>query len=399
MNSLNPNIDLLHPYPFEKLRALVAGITPNPALPPLSLGIGEPQHNPPKVATDALVEHLNLVAKYPATLGLPQFRETLGAWLTRRFDLTDFDPNQHVIPVTGTREALFAIVQALVPAGRTVAMPNPFYQIYEGATLMAGAQCEYLATDESNNYLPDIESIDDLDRVAMVFICTPGNPSGRVFSIEEMQHLIKLARKHDFVLVSDECYSEIYRDEDAPPPGLLQAAATLDAGHFSHCLAVGSLSKRSNLPGLRSGYIAGDEALLNAFSAYRTYHGCAMPGHHQYASMAAWNDEDHVRENRSMYRAKFGMALDILGDYIPNQPPAAGFYLWPRVPGDDDEGFTRFLLQSQNLRVLPGRYLGREINGVNPGAGHFRAALVSSPDTTKTALTRLKTALDAWSHQ
>ena len=392
---MNPRIDSLHPYPFEKLRALVAGITPNPDLEPLSLGIGEPQHPPPQAAIDALISAVGDVAHYPATLGRASLRGAIGDWLTTRFALNQMDPDTQVLPVTGTREALFAIVQALVESGRDIAMPNPFYQIYEGAALMAGATPVYLPATADNDFKPMGDGIVDFDRLALMFICTPGNPSGKVYSQDELQQLIKLAHQHDFILVSDECYSEIYRDE--APVGLLQAAAAMGLDDYSHCLAVGSLSKRSNLPGLRSGYMAGDAALLSRFSRYRTYHGCAMPGHHQAASEAAWGDETHVAENRRLYRIKFDRAYELLGDYLDEQPPAAGFYLWPRVPGGDDEGFTRFLLETQNLRVLPGRYLGREVDGLNPGQGHFRAALVSSPDTTEIALIRLKTALDAWS--
>ncbi|WP_420550717.1 succinyldiaminopimelate transaminase [Litorivicinus lipolyticus] len=393
---MNPRIDALHPYPFEKLRALVSGITPNPDLAPLSLGIGEPQHPPPQVAIDALIAQVGDVAHYPATLGRASLRAAIADWLKQRFALNTIDPDQQVLPVTGTREALFAVVQALVGDDCDIAMPNPFYQIYEGAALMAGATPIYLAADPSNDFKPLGDTgIPDYDRLAMMFICTPGNPSGKVYTSAELQQLIRLAQRHDFILVSDECYSEIYRDQ--APAGLLQAAADMGLDDYRNCLAVGSLSKRSNLPGLRSGYMAGDAHLLKRFARYRTYHGCAMPGHHQAASEAAWGDEAHVAENRRLYRIKFDRAYELLADYLDDQPPAAGFYLWPKVPGGDDEGFTRFLLERQNLRVLPGRYLARDVDGSNPGAGHFRAALVSAPDTTETALVRLKTALDEWS--
>lgn len=393
---MNPRIDSLHPYPFEKLRSLVQDIEPNPSLAPLSLGIGEPQHAPPQAVLDELARSVLDVAKYPATLGRAELRECIAQWASRRFAPAAVEVAQ-TIPVTGTREALFAIIQALIPAGKQVVMPNPFYQIYEGAALMAGAQPVYLNADSNNDFAPTPDQISDYSEVAAVFLCTPGNPSGRVLSIAEMQAWIQAAQRHDFILISDECYSEIYRDEANPPAGLLQAAAEMGNSEFEHCIAVGSLSKRSNLPGLRSGYMIGNRDLMAAFAKYRTYHGCAMPGHHQAASMVAWQDETHVLENRSQYRAKYEMAQRLLADYLPEQPPEGGFYLWIEVPGGDDAGFVRMLLERYNLRALPGRYLGREIEGYNPGAGRVRCALVSSMDTTQEAIERLKTALDEWS--
>ena len=393
---MNERIDALHPYPFEKLRTLVADIEPNPALTPLSLGIGEPQHAPPQAVLDALTESALAVAKYPATLGQPELRQTIADWAMGRFAPVQLDASQ-VIPVTGTREALFAVIQALVGEGQRILMPNPFYQIYEGATIMAGATPGYLNADASNDFAPTPADVDSFENVAAVFLCTPGNPSGRVLSIDELQAWIKAAQTHNFLLISDECYSEIYRDEQSPPPGLLQAAAEMGLSGLNNCIAVGSLSKRSNLPGLRSGYMIGSEAQMAAFAKYRTYHGCAMPGHHQQASMVAWKDEEHVQDNREQYRQKYAMAQQILSDYLPSTPPAGGFYLWIEVPGGDDEAFTQLLLREYNLRVLPGRYLGRDIDGHNPGAGRVRAALVSATDTTQEALERLKSALDRWS--
>ena len=393
---MNERIDALHPYPFEKLRTLVAGIEPNPALTPLSLGIGEPQHAPPQAVLDALTESVLAVAKYPATLGQPELRQTIADWAMRRFAPVQLDTSQ-VIPVTGTREALFAVIQALVGDGQRILMPNPFYQIYEGAAIMAGAIPCYLNADASNDFAPTPADVDSFENVAAVFLCTPGNPSGRVLSVSELQAWIEAGQTHDFLLISDECYSEIYRDEQSPPPGLLQAAAEMGVTDLNNCIAVGSLSKRSNLPGLRSGYMIGSAAQMAKFAQYRTYHGCAMPGHHQQASMVAWKDEEHVQDNREQYRQKYAMAQQILSDYLPSTPPAGGFYLWIEVPGGDDEGFTQLLLRDYNLRVLPGRYLGRNIDGHNPGAGRVRAALVSATETTQEALERLKSALDRWS--
>lgn len=393
---MNPSIESLHPYPFEKLRALIQDIQPNPDLEPLSLGIGEPQHAPPAAVLEELTRSALDVAKYPATLGRPEFRECIAQWATRRFAPAQVQLDQ-TIPVTGTREALFAVIQALVPAGKKIVMPNPFYQIYEGAALMANAQPVYLNADASNDFAPTPDQVTDFKDVAAVFLCTPGNPSGRVLSVAELQAWIEAAQQHNFILISDECYSEIYRDEANPPPGLLKAAAMMGVQDFSHCIAVGSLSKRSNLPGLSSGYMIGDASLMAAFAKYRTYHGCAMPGHHQSASMVAWQDETHVFENREQYRAKYAMAQELLADYLPDQPPKGGFYLWIEVPGGDDPGFVRMLLERYNLRALPGRYLGREVDGYNPGAGRVRCALVSSMDTTQEAIERLKQALDEWS--
>jgi len=393
---MNPRIDQLHPYPFEKLRKLVAEITPNPELTPLSLGIGEPQHAPPQVVLDALTQDVLAVAHYPATLGREELRQSIADWASRRFTPAQVTLEQ-TIPVTGTREALFASIQALIGEGQHIVMPNPFYQIYEGAALMAGATPVYLSADASNDFAPTPDDVADFSQVGAVFLCTPGNPSGRVLSIEELQAWIEAAQTHDFLLISDECYSEIYRDEDAPPPGLLQAAAAMGLNQFDRCIAVGSLSKRSNLPGLRSGYMIGDAQQMARFAKYRTYHGCAMPGHHQSASIAAWGDEQHVFENRELYREKYAMAQQVLAKYLPPTPPQGGFYLWIEVPGGDDEGFVQYLLERYNLRALPGRYLGRDIDGQNPGAGRVRAALVSSIDTTREAITRLRDALDDWS--
>lgn len=393
---MNERIDALHPYPFEKLRTLVAGIEPNPALKPLSLGIGEPQHEPPQAVLDALTESALAVAKYPATLGQPELRQTIADWATRRFAPVQMNASQ-VIPVTGTREALFAVIQALVGQGQRILMPNPFYQIYEGAAIMAGATPCYLNAEADNDFAPMPADVDSFENVAAVFLCTPGNPSGRVLSVKELQAWIEAAQTHNFLLISDECYSEIYRDEQSPPPGLLQAAAEMGASDLNNCIAVGSLSKRSNLPGLRSGYMIGSAAQMAEFAKYRTYHGCAMPGHHQQASIVAWNDEAHVKDNREQYRQKYAMAQHILSDYLPSTPPEGGFYLWIEVPGGDDEGFTQLLLRDYNLRVLPGRYLGRDVDGHNPGAGRVRVALVSATETTQEALKRLKSALDDWS--
>ncbi len=389
---MNSDLERLHPYPFEKLRVLLDGVTPNAELTPITLGIGEPQHPAPEFVLQALRDNLDLLAKYPATRGMDELRETIAHWAQRRFNLKALDPAKEVLPVTGTREALFAIAQAIVDRkpDATVISPNPFYQIYEGATLLAGARLQFLNCTADNNYLPDFDSVtsQQWQQCQLLFLCSPGNPTGAVVDQATLTRLIELAREYDFVIASDECYSEIYPNEDNPPVGLLQACAEAGNHDYRNCLVFQSLSKRSNLPGLRSGFVAGDADILERFMLYRTYQGCAMPPHHQVASIAAWSDENHVRENRAQYRQKFATVLDILGNTLPCQQPPASFYLWPRTPIDDTE-FARGLYQEKNLKVLPGQYLGRDQDGINPGANHVRLALVAPVEQCREAAQRL----------
>ena len=377
---MNPDLERLHPYPFEKLGALFAGLSPADKA-PIALSIGEPQHPAPAFVQQALCDNAALLAKYPTTAGLPELRQAIAAWLTRRFKLESVEPDQQVLPVNGTREALFAFTQALLDRqrGPLVLMPNPFYQIYEGATLLGGGQPVYLPCTEASGLQPDFDAVEEevWQRTQLLFICTPGNPTGAVLTKAQLKALIQLADKYDFVIASDECYSEIYRDQ--APPGLLQACAELGRHDYRRCVVFHSLSKRSNLPGLRSGFVAGDAEVLAQFLRYRTYHGCAMPVHHQLASIAAWNDETHVQENRDFYNAKFDAVLDILGEPLNVSAPDAGFYLWPKTPVDD-ETFARRLKAEENVTVLPGRYLSRTVDGRNPGKNRVRLALVAELD-------------------
>ncbi|MEH6565145.1 MAG: succinyldiaminopimelate transaminase [Halopseudomonas sp.] len=379
---MNSDLQRLQPYPFEKLRALIAEVTPNPSLRPISLSIGEPKHPSPPFVLEALAGNLDQAAVYPTTQGKPELRQGIADWLTRRFDLKpgSLDIGGNIIPVNGTREALFSFTQALVqrdPQGLVVS-PNPFYQIYEGAAFLAGVEPHYLACDASNGFIPDFGAVpaDIWQRCQLLFICTPGNPTGSVIPLNTLQQLIKLADEHDFVIASDECYSEIYAPAGPAPVGLLQACAALGRDDYARCVVFHSLSKRSNLPGLRSGFVAGDASLLAPYLQYRTYHGCAMPVQSQLASLAAWQDESHVADNREQYQAKFDAVLAILEPVMDVQRPDAGFYLWPVTPIADDL-FTQRLLAEQNVAVVPGRYLSREIDGYNPGAGRVRMALVA----------------------
>ena len=393
---MNQDLQQLQPYPFEKLRALVADIVPNPELSPISLSIGEPKHDSPAFVLETVAANLDKAATYPSTAGLLALRQGIADWLTQRFQLPAgmLDADRHVLPVTGTREALFSFTQAVVqrdPQGLVVS-PNPFYQIYEGAALLAGVQPHYLACDASNGFVPDFDDVpaEIWRRCQLLFICSPGNPTGAVTPLATLQKLIALADEYDFVIASDECYSEIYSPGQPAPVGLLQACASLGRTDFSRCVVFHSLSKRSNLPGLRSGFIAGDARLLAPYLTYRTYHGCAMPVQTQLASLAAWQDEHHVAINRDLYQAKFDAVLDILGEVMDVQRPDAGFYLWPVTP-IDDETFTRRLLAEQNVAVVPGRYLSRDVEGYNPGAGRVRLALVAPLADCIEAAQRIRT--------
>mgnify|MGYP000321054260 CR=1 FL=1 len=388
---MNPNLSKLQPYPFEKLRQLFAQVTPA-ELTPIALSVGEPKHASPIFVQDALQSHWQSIEQYSATKGIPELRETIAQWLQNRFQLQQVDADSQVLPVNGTREALFAIVQAVFDAGNHqkpyVLSPNPFYQIYEGAAILAGAEPVFLPCTAEHNFSPDFDSVTDetWQKTQILFICSPGNPSGAVLSSAQLQSLIKLADEHDFVIASDECYSEIYGDQ--PPPGLLQACAEMGRHDFHRCLVFHSLSKRSNLPGLRSGFVAGDAGLMEQFLLYRTYHGCAMPFHHQHASIAAWQDESHVQFNRDLYQAKFDKALSQLTGPLEIYRPDAGFYLWAKTP-EADADFARKLFEQQHIKVLPGSFLSREVDGQNPGAGYVRMALVAAMAEWEDAIDRI----------
>ncbi len=392
---MNPDLSRLQPYPFERLAELNAGVVPPVDRQPIRLSIGEPKHTTPAFIAETVISHLHGLSQYPLTRGQPALREAIADWLTRRFTLPggSIDPAQQVLPVNGTREALFAIAQAVVDRGRdpVVLMPNPFYQIYEGAALLAGAEPVFMNTTAATGYLPDFSQVADAvwQHAQLVYICSPGNPTGAVMGLPALQELIELAERHDFVIASDECYSELYFDEAAPPPGLLQAAAAMGREDYRRCLVFHSLSKRSNAPGLRSGFVAGDRDLIAAFLRYRTYHGCAMPPATQAASTLAWQDEAHVIANRALYREKFSAFVDILGTILDVRIPAAGFYLWPVTPVDDCR-FARGLLQEQNVAVLPGSFLSRAHAGINPGENHVRMALVAPLDDCIEAAQRIR---------
>ncbi len=379
---MNNALDTLQPYPFEKLRALLAGVQPAAGKTPIALSIGEPKHASPAFVAQALSDNLAQLAVYPTTLGIPALREAIAGWCQRRFGVPEgwLDAARHVLPVNGTREALFAFTQTVVErsANGLVVSPNPFYQIYEGAALLAGATPHYLPCLAENGFNPDFDAVpaEVWQRTQILFLCSPGNPTGALVPVETLKKLIALADEHDFVIAADECYSELYFDEENPPPGLLSACAELGRSDFRRCVVFHSLSKRSNLPGLRSGFVAGDADILKAFLLYRTYHGCAMPVQTQLASVAAWGDEAHVRANRDLYRAKYDAVLDILEPVLDVQRPDGGFYLWAKTPMDD-AAFTRALFAEEHVTVVPGSYLSREVDGFNPGAGRVRMALVA----------------------
>ncbi len=399
---MNPLLQRLQPYPFERLRRLFAGVTPSPAHRPISLGIGEPKHAAPDFLKRALADALdNGLSAYPATAGEPRLREACAGWVQRRYGVS-LDAATQVLPVNGSREALFAFAQVVIDptrAGATVLCPNPFYQIYEGATLLAGAQPHYVPSVAARNFAVDWDSVSDevWTRTQLVYVCSPGNPAGAVMPLDEWRKLFELSDRHGFVIASDECYSEIYFRDEAPLGGL-QAAAQLGRNDFKRLIAFTSLSKRSNVPGLRSGFVAGDAELLKAFLLYRTYHGGAMSPVVQAASVAAWNDEAHVVENRRLYREKFVQVTPLLAGVLDVALPDASFYLWAGVPArfaqhtsglSADEAFARELLAQYNVTVLPGSYLARTVQGVNPGAGRVRLALVAGVDECLEAAHRI----------
>lgn len=378
---MNPNLAKLNPYPFEKLRQLYAGVTPNPACREIKLHIGEPQHATPQFIKDALTGALAGLASYPSTLGVPALRAAICDWLAQRYGVTGIDPETQVIPVGGSREALFSLTQTVIDPTRghvpIVVSPNPFYQIYEGAGLLAGAELRYLNTLPANDYAFDYDSLSDAEwrRVQLFFVCSPANPTGKVLGLDDWKQLFALADKYGFIIASDECYSEIYFDEDKPPLGALQAAKLLGRG-VDRIVMLSSLSKRSNVPGMRSGFVAGDAAVLKPYLLYRTYHGGAMNPAIQAASIAAWKDEAHVRENRAQYRQKFAEVTPLIKGALDTAMPDASFYFWAKTPGSDTD-FARALLAAYNVSVLPGSFLARESRGVNPGSGFIRIALVA----------------------
>jgi len=391
---MNPLLDRLYPYHFERLAGLTAGATPPADRRPIALSIGEPRHAPPAFIGDALVRTLDRLAIYPKAAGLPELRSACAAWLERRFDLGAgaVDPATMVIPVNGTREGLFSFVQAVLDpaAGGLVLMPNPFYQIYEGAALLAGAEPYYLDTTAATGFLPDLDAVpvDVWQRCRILFICSPGNPTGAVMDEAYLLRVLALAERYGFVVASDECYADIYLDEAAPPPGLLGACLRAGNPRFERCAVFHSLSKRSSVPGLRSGFVAGDAAIMNGFRLYRTYHGCAVPEMVQLASVPAWSDDLHAAENRRLYQEKFDAVVPILAAVMPVARPAAAFYLWLETP-IDDEAFTRGLYAAENVLVLPGRYLSRDDAGGNPGAGRVRVSLVAELDECIEAARRI----------
>ncbi len=395
---MNPHLSKLQPYPFEKLARLKQAVSPPTDKPHIALSIGEPQHPTPQLIKDALIANLSGLGNYPATKGIALLRKAIAEWLSVRFHLPigSVDAERQVLPVNGTREALFAFAQCIIDPVPIplVAMPNPFYQIYEGAALLAGAEPYFLNTTREMGFLPDFDAVPDevWARCQLLYICSPGNPTGAVIDEAILRQLIELAERFDFVIASDECYSELYADETNPPPGLLQAAQRIGNTEFKRCVVFHSLSKRSNAPGLRSGFVAGDASVLEKFLLYRTYHGCALSLPIQQASLAAWRDEAHVIANRELYRQKFAAVVEILRHVLDVKIPPAGFYLWPDVSrlGFDGETFARELFAAQNVTVLPGGFLSREAHGINPGQAHVRMALVATLEECVEAANRIK---------
>lgn len=392
---MNPDLDRLQSYPFQKLTALLHGITPNPDLAPISLYIGEPKHPTPEFIRRALTDNLAGLANYPTTLGGESLRIAIAGWLKRRYGLRDISAQSEIISVNGSREALYAFAQTIIDRSRpepAVVMPNPFYQIYEGATLLAGATPQYLNTLPAHNFAFDFEQLPDAvwRRTQLIYVCSPANPTGRVMTLHEWRQLFELSDRYGFVIAADECYSEIYFDEAQPPLGALQAAQLCGRSGYPRLVMFSSLSKRSNAPGMRSGFVAGDAEILKKFLLYRTYQGCAMSPPIHAASTAAWQDEAHVIENRRLYREKFAAAMAILREVTGIGMPDAAFYLWLEALGDDTE-FTRRLYQQHNVSVLPGSYLAREARGVNPGRNFVRIALVASTAECREAAQRIAT--------
>src|SRR5450830_1177374 len=377
---MNPNLNLLQAYPFQRLRDLFKGTTPNPAYSAINLSIGEPKHATPQLIKDALVNNLAGLASYPTTIGSSALREAISHWISRRYSVPHLNPETAILPVTGSREALFAFAQLIIDSSKpnpVVISPNPFYQIYEGAAFLAGAEPYFLNTSPENNHAMDFASVPEHIwlRTQLVYVCSPGNPSGKVMSLEQWKEIFTLSDQYSFTIAADECYSEIYFEEKLPPLGALQAARMLGRD-FTRLVVFSSLSKRSNVPGMRSGFVAGDSKILEKFLIYRTYHGCAMSPAIQHASIAAWNDEAHVVENRRLYAEKFERVLPMLQDVLDVQMPDAAFYLWARTPISDRE-YAIKLYRDLNITVLPGSYLARDAHGTNPGKNFIRMALVA----------------------
>ena len=392
---MTPNLKYLHPYPFEKLAQLKQGITPPVEKSPIVLSIGEPAHVTPLFIEEAILNHIKGLSNYPTTKGILELRHSISTWLAKRFNIPVeyINSESQVLPVSGTREALFSFAQCVVDATvkPVVVMPNPFYQIYEGAALLAGAETYFLNTLAEDNYLPDFDTVPEAiwQRCQLIYICSPGNPSGAVMSQVDYEKLLRLAEKYDFVIASDECYSELYDDESNPPVGLLESAYRMGNISFKRCVVFHSLSKRSNAPGLRSGFVAGDADILGQYFQYRTYHGCAMPLPTQQASIKAWLDETHVIENRRLYREKFAAFIEILSDVCDINKPPAGFYVWLKTPIADTD-FAQKLFAQENITVLPGSYLSRDFAGLNPGVNYVRIALVAPLADCITAAHRIK---------
>ena len=397
---MNNNLEKLYPYPFQRFNQLLDGVTSETNLSQIAWSMGEPKHAAPDFLVNALTDTALIregFGTYPPTKGTPALRTAIANFINRRFGLEPaLDPDLNVLPVTGTREALFAFAQAVIePQSDSVTvMPNPFYQIYEGAALLAGSKPYYVNCEPGNGYLPDFDGVPEevWQRCQLLYLCSPGNPTGAVMGIAQIQTLIALSDKYNFIIASDECYSEIYMDEENPPAGLLEAASLLGRDDYKNCVAFNSLSKRSNLPGLRSGYVAGDAEIMQKFLLYRTYHGSAMSMHHQVLSTLAWNDEQHVIENRQVYRDKFALVADILNPVWPMAIPEAGFYFWPETPISDPDFAVR-LVQLANVKVLPGSYLSRATDSGNPGTNRVRIALVATQSECVKAAERI---VDCW---
>jgi N-succinyldiaminopimelate aminotransferase len=396
---VNPHLAKLHPYPFEKLRQLFAGVTPNSQYAPISLGIGEPKHPTPAFIREALADSLGGLASYPSTLGSEALRLSIASWLEQRYGLPALNPATQILPVSGSREALFSFAQTVIaPAGpglpsALVMCPNPFYQIYEGAAYLAGAEPYYVNSVPARNFAPDYAGVPEAvwQRVQLLYLCSPGNPTGAVLTLEDWRELFTLADKHGFVIAADECYSEIYFQDDAPL-GALEAAHKLGRADYARLVVFSSLSKRSNVPGMRSGFVAGDAGLIKNFLLYRTYHGAAMSPAVQAASAVAWRDEEHVKENRAKYITKFRQVTPLIKEVLEVDLPDAGFYLWAKIPdalGISDTEYAKRLYAEYNVTVLPGSYLAREAHGDNPGRNRLRMALVAEVDECLEATRRI----------
>ena len=397
--TMNQNLDLLQPYPFQKLKKLLADTSRNMSLKPVDLHIGEPKHSTPDFIRQAMIQHLDGLANYPTTQGSLALRQSIANWLMQRYHLPAINPETEVIPVNGSREALFSFAQAVVDMAKNeppaVICPNPFYQIYEGAALLAGATPQFINTTAEDHFRLNYAQLpeDVWKQAQLIYVCSPGNPTGSVMAMDEWQQLFELSDHYGFIIAADECYSEIYPDENNPPLGALEAAHRLGRTGFSRLVVFNSLSKRSNVPGLRSGFVAGDAQILKKYLLYRTYQGCAMNPASQAASTAAWNDETHVADNRRMYREKFSRIKSLLAGTLAIRLPDASFYLWIKTPVSDTE-FTKRLYRDYNVTVLPGSYLGRSVRGVNPGENFVRIALVAPLDDCVDAAGRIKNLLN-----